>query len=78
MTCKCGSDRIAQISAKHSDAVSFRVRSLDIDLDGRTPYVNYANGDRFIGGDYLFLVFCLDCGQIQNFTPITDEDLNDE
>lgn len=78
MTCKCGSERIAKFGAKHSDMITFRVPSLGIDLDGEVPYVNYANGDRFLGGDYLRLNFCLDCGQIQDFAMISDAELKDE
>ena len=79
MTCKCGSDRIAHVHAKHSDCVSFRADHLDLHTDGSVPYVNYVNGDRFLGGDYLNLVFCLDCGRLQNFVKIDDDEiLNDE
>jgi hypothetical protein len=64
------------LHAKHSDAVSVTVPHLNFYSEGSVPYVNYANGDRFLGGDYLNLVFCLDCGQIQNFVKIVDTEID--
>jgi hypothetical protein len=55
--------------------VSISIPAIEYEKDGGVPYVNYANGDRFLGGDYLNLVFCLDCGRIQDFAPITDADI---
>lgn len=75
MTCKCGSDRIARVHAKHSDCVSFRADYLNLEVDGRAPYLDYVNGDLFLGCDYLNLVFCLDCGRLQNFVKIDDDEI---
>lgn len=77
MTCKCGSDRIARLHAKHSDMVTFHVHHMNFVTDGRVPYVNYVNGDQFLGGDYLNLVFCLDCGRLQNFVKIDDDEIDE-
>lgn len=71
MTCtSCSSVRIARISAKHSDAFSIRVPHLEIDRDGYAPYITGV-----CGGDYTLFSFCLDCGKIQGYEPITDQEL---
>lgn len=64
-----------RVHAKHSDAVTCNVPHLDFETDGKVPYVNYATGARFLGGDYLNLVFCLDCGRLQNFVKIDDDEI---
>ena len=71
MTCdSCESPRIARISAKHSDAFQIQVPHLDIDIGGYAPRIAGV-----CGGDYMRLSFCLDCGKIQGFKPISDQEL---
>lgn len=70
MTCKCGSVRLMEISCKHNDLASLNVAHLDIkEYYGNFPYVGS------FGGDYTDLTVCLDCGQIQNWKPISDDEL---
>lgn len=64
--CKC--ERLMSIGGKCNDLASFQVDHLDIDHNGYMPYVG--NG---IGGDYINLTICMDCGKVQNWKPITDE-----
>ena len=76
MTCKCNSERIASVGCKHNDAFSLSVPHLNIAYRGYAPCISVADETRlFLGGDYTRFTFCLDCGQIQNFAPISDEDL---
>lgn len=66
MACKCGSERILQVSGKTSDLcfVAMGERS----HDGYVPY------DLNIGsGDYLEFHLCLDCGQNQGTFPVPEE-----
>ena len=69
MTCECGSDRILQISAKHDDRCSFQVPHLDVVVDENMLYVGP------FGGDYTNLEICMDCGRVQDWEAITDEDI---
>lgn len=63
MACKCGSIRIAAVSAKCSDLCFVRV--LDEESEGYVP------PDMGIGGgDYVRFQWCLDCGQIQGRFPM--------
>ena len=58
MTCKCGSERIARVSAKCSDMCVVTV--------GAEEHEGYVPHDFGIGGgDYISFSYCLDCGQIQ-------------
>ena len=57
--CKCGSNRIAYISAKSSDLNFVRVGE-ESSVEGYVPR------DMGIGGgDYVEFDWCLNCGQIQ-------------
>ena len=59
MTCRCGSDRIASLSAKSSDLNFIRV--------GDNSKEGYGPSDMGIGGgDYVEFDWCLNCGQIQH------------
>lgn len=66
--CKCGSTRTMSIFAKHSDLAGLNIPHLNIEHHGYMPYLE--NG---LGGDDLTLEICMDCGQIQDWEPITDE-----
>ena len=79
MACStCNSERILHLSAKHNDMLSIQVPHLEQEHVGYAPYINGRRGEKFLGGDYTRISFCLDCGQIQNFRPITDEELVEE
>lgn len=70
--CKCDSERLLKINAKSSDLNNLEIPHLDIDYDGYLP--------TFIGvcsGDYIYMTLCLDCGQIQNFKTIYDEQIRE-
>ena len=69
MTCKCGSHRIMNFNGKCADLSSTSIDHLNFETDGYVP--SYGLG----GGDYVRIDVCLDCGQIQDWTPITDEDI---
>ena len=65
MTCNCGSDRIVSVSGKVDDTCSMH--------QGDVRYEGYVIGGMGIGsGDYMEFKYCLDCGQIQGFTPVAD------
>jgi len=68
MACKrCQSPRIADITAKCSDLCFVSIPGYS-EHDGYVP--------SFLGGgDYVRLNICLECGQVQQDFPITDEDL---
>jgi len=63
MACqRCGSERIASVTAKCSDCCSVSVGSYDKD--------GYVPDDMGIGGgDYVEMDWCLECGQIQGEWP---------
>lgn len=69
MTCKCGSNRIANVQGKCSDMSSAQIPHLNIDHDGCVMRLGVGSGD------YMNVTFCLDCGQLQNFKPMTDEEI---
>jgi len=69
MTCKCGSNRIAHVQGKCSDMSSAEIPHLSFEHDGYVMDLGVG------GGDYVEVTFCLDCGQLQNFTPVTDEEI---
>ena len=65
MTCKCGGQRIANISAKSNDMNFININTCDGDYDGYVPR------DMGIGGgDYVRFSWCLDCGRIQGDFPL--------
>jgi hypothetical protein len=68
MTCKCGSTRIIKFDAKCSDMSVTQYQ--DVEREGYMP-----GGIGIGGGDYVEFRYCADCGQIQNFTPLTHEDI---
>lgn len=68
MTCKCGSNRIIGVSAHSSDlnVVTYN----DMAHEGYIPY-----GLNIGGGDDVEIDFCADCGAIQDFEPLSDQDI---
>jgi len=67
MTCKCGSDRIAYINGKTRDLNSISIDHLNFEHDGYMMDIGVGSAD------YIEFDLCLDCGQVQGFTPVTDE-----
>jgi len=66
---RCGSHRIADINAKCSDLCFVSIPGFS-EHDGYVP--------SFLGGgDYVRLDICLECGQVQQNFPVTDEDLEE-
>jgi hypothetical protein len=61
------------VSGKTSDAQSINVPHLDLEHEGGGVYLS----DGVAGGDYIELKICLDCGQLLNFAPVTDEELKE-
>ena len=70
MTCKCGSQRLVEISGKCSDLCFTTVNHLNLEKDGYAPFFPFTGG-----GDYVELNFCADCGYIQKFSPQSDEQI---
>ena len=68
MSCKCGSDRIARVSAKCSDLCWVGVPHISIEKDGYVP-TNIGLGD---DSDYVDMDYCLECGCIQGRFPVSD------
>ena len=67
---QCNSKRLANISGHCSDMFSFN--GDEYSHNGYVPY-NINIG----GGDYVEIVFCLQCGQMQGKFPITKKKVND-
>jgi len=68
MTCKCGSDKIIHISGKTDDTCSVSFK--DVEGEGYVP------SDLGIGGgDYIDFSFCGNCGLIQGFQPMSEDDI---
>jgi hypothetical protein len=70
--CKCGSDRIVNVSAKCNDMcdVSTYADCVYRSTDG------YVKRDMGIGGgDYIEFSYCLNCGQIQGTFPRPETEL---
>jgi hypothetical protein len=65
----CNHTHISEVHLKHNDTASFRVPHLGLNHHGYVP-----NAGIFSGDETSFDV-CLDCGQIQNWIPITDDDI---
>lgn len=67
MACRnCGGERIAQVSAKCSDLCCFNT-------EGKKTQGYVPGNMRIGGGDYIAFRYCLDCGQIQDEFPVSDE-----
>lgn len=67
MSCKCGSQRIVRVGGKVSDMFWAHQRDIGIEYDGYVP-----RGLGIGGGDYIEFKYCLDCGQIQDWTKQAD------
>lgn len=68
MACKCKSTRILSINAKCSDQcfASFG----ELEHEGYVPIINGLGG-----GDYLRIKICVDCGLLQGFEPLTNNQI---
>lgn len=66
MNCqKCKSGRVLDISGKCSDCCSY-------ELNGKSSH-GYVPDDMGVGGgDYLEIMVCLDCGQLQGTWPLPE------
>jgi len=71
--CICGSCRIATLWATAKDNCEFLVPHLGIERQGYTP-PSIGLGT---GGDGAKVEFCLACGRLQGFTPVSDETIQD-
>lgn len=69
MTCaKCGSHRIADVSAKCSDMFTLETDGQD---GKHIEHVGYVLPDINIGGgDYVRFTYCLQCGYMQGQWPV--------
>ncbi len=67
--CKC--TRRIKLGLKHNDLAFTTIDHLDIEEDGYVPHIG------ILGGDYTNLTICLDCGLIQDWEPITDEQIKE-
>lgn len=71
MTCKCGSNRIAEVRGKCADLSTTSIPHLDFEHEGYVMDLGVGSGDN------VELSFCLDCGHIQGFLPISDEEITE-
>ena len=71
MACKCGGERFIALNAKCSDRCFASVYHLSIERDGYVPNITGVGG-----GDYIEIDVCLDCGLLQGFEPLTDEEVS--
>jgi hypothetical protein len=71
MACKCGSTRIISVGAKASDCQNWSYEKDGELIGDKQDYAPYI--PKVAGGDYIQLEFCADCGQIQNFKPVSEE-----
>jgi len=70
MTCSCGNDKFVRVSGKTGDMSS--VSYDDIRKHGYVP-----RGLGIGGGDYIELSICIACGKVENFQPLTDEEIRE-
>jgi hypothetical protein len=69
MACKCGSERIVNVSGKCDDR--FSATQVDTQFRIDSGYVPYEIG--IGGGDYINFEYCLGCGRIQDWQgPLND------
>ena len=72
MSCKvCKKDMLVKVQAKCKDMC--RIQYNGNEYDGYTP-----GGIGIGGGDYVEFTYCLNCGQIQDSFPMSDEWLQPE
>lgn len=64
--------RVMHVNAKQDDRGGVSIPHLDLDHDGYVPH-----GLGIGGGDYLRFTVCLDCGKIQNWEPLSDDDVTE-
>lgn len=62
----CQHKRTANVNAKCSDMCGISIDHLDFEHDGYVMDLGVGSGD------YVDFNFCLDCGQIIGFKPVTD------
>lgn len=66
----CDCTRLMEIYVKHNDVTNVRFPHLNkFETDGYLPYVG------ILGGDETHVYICMDCGKIQNWEPISDEEV---
>lgn len=67
--CEC--KRIVSVNGKCNDLAYMTINHLKFEHDGYLPYVGK------FGGDYIDINVCLDCGKIQDWQPVSDQDIKD-
>lgn len=73
MSCShCGSSRKMSIYGHSKDCNNWEIPHLKIEDDGYAP-----NIPGVCGGDDIDITFCLDCGMLYHFTPISDSKLKE-
>ena len=76
MACKCGSTRIISGGGKASDLQSWSfMKDGELVHEKEADYAPYI--PKVCGGDYIDFRFCADCGTIQGFKPLSDEELEE-
>lgn len=66
MKCQaCHSERVAYLSANHSDRFSFKCEADNVDIE--CDYAPHIDG--LCGGDDTRFYICLHCGQVQGVFP---------
>lgn len=70
MNCTCENKRVITIVGKCGDMCGSFCEELNAKQEGYPPYIKNVSG-----GDYIDFSFCAICGQIQDFSPMTDEQI---
>lgn len=74
---RCLSNRLNDVGGKVSDL--FHAAICDFENDTVLEHDGYVPDDMGIGGgDYLEMVYCLDCGQIQGKFPLEKTELEEQ
>lgn len=70
MSCKCGKELIIHVQAHSKDCTNITY--------GKIEHNGYVPHDLGIGGgDDVEFDFCANCGQIQDFSPLTDAEIKE-
>ena len=67
----CDCSRVVKIYLKHNDTAHTRIPHLNFEKEGYLPYIG------ILGGDDTQISICLDCGKIQNWVPISDDEIKE-
>lgn len=73
MVCKkCESERSITISGKVSDLCAVTINHLSFTTEGYPPLI-----PNVCGNEMIRFTFCVDCGTIQGYQPMSDNELLD-